>query len=160
MCFAGLYFLVGPQFSLKSFPIMIGLFSGVMAALAYITIRIASREESSNTIIFYFTVVATIGSLPLLRYGFEMPQMYEWTAIAGIVITSFFGQVFMTKSIREAPASIVCPFSYFAPVFAFILGAIIWKDKFTFLTVIGAALVIASGALIYLFEARPEPVSD
>ena len=39
MCFVGVYLLVGPQFSFKSFPIMIGLLSGFMAALAYITIR-------------------------------------------------------------------------------------------------------------------------
>lgn len=160
MCFVGVYLLVGPQFSFKSFPIMIGLFSGFMAALAYITIRIASKEETASTIIFYFTVVATIGSIPLLYYGFQIPNAKEWVWIFGVSITSFFGQTFMTKSIHEAPAPIVCPFSYLAPVFSFILGAIIWKDQSTFGTVTGAVLVIASGALIYFFESRPEPVMD
>ena len=160
MCFIGVYLLVGPQFSFKSFPIMIGLFSGFMAALAYITIRIASKEETSNTIIFYFTTVATIGSFPLLCYGFQVPNAKEWFEILGIAVTSFFGQMFMTKSIHEAPASVVCPFSYFAPVFSFILGSVIWKDPSTLGTVVGTVFVITSGALIYFFESRPEPMAD
>ena len=160
LCFTGLFLLVGPQFSIKSFPILIGLFSGVMAALAYMTIRMAGKEESSTTIIFYFTTVATIGSLPLLRFGFHMPDAKEWFALLGIAITSFFGQIFLTRSIREAPASIVCPFSYLAPVFSFGFGVLIWKDPLTLGMGIGAALVILSGSLIYLFERRPHPISD
>ncbi len=160
LCFTGLYLLVGPQFSFKSFPIMIGLLSGVMAALAYITIRIASEEESSSVIIFYFTMVSTLGSLPLLYFGFKIPNAQEWLSIGGIVIGSFFGQVFLTKSIREAPPSIVCPFSYLTPVFSFILGVLIWRDRFSVGSLVGAAFVITSGVVIYLIEVRPEPITD
>lgn len=160
LCFVGLYLLVGPQLSANIFPIVISLASGFMAALAFTTIRLAPHDESSWTIIFYFTAVATVGSLPLLCFGFKWPNVYEWLALAGIAVTSFYGQLFITKSIREAPASVVSPFSYFCPVFAFLFGWVVWKDTMTPVMISGAGIVILSGILIYLLEKRPEPVSE
>ncbi|MBI4388137.1 MAG: DMT family transporter, partial [Candidatus Omnitrophica bacterium] len=160
MCFIGLYLLVEEKLSFKSFPIFIGLFSGFWAALAFVTIRTAIQEESSYTIIFYFTTISTLGSIPLLYFGFQIPNVTEWAWLLGIAITSFFGQVFLTTSIREAPASIVCPFSYLAPVFSFFFGFTIWKDPLTIHMILGAGLVILSGVFIYLIERRPEPVVE
>jgi len=160
LCFTGLYFLVGPQLSVKRFPIMIGLISGIMAALAYVTISMAKREESSYTIIFYFSMISIIGSLPLLRSGFHIPLGTEWLSLLGVGVTASLAQIFLTRSIREAPASVVCSFSYLTPVFSFLAGTLIWKDPLTGRMIFGAGLVILSGSLIYILEKHAEPIVD
>jgi len=156
----GLYFIVGGQVLIKPFPVLIGLFSAVWAALAIVTIRMSGKTESPYTIIFYFTSFATCATLPLLFFGFEWPNAQEWIAIGGVVLASFFGQIFLTKSVLEAPASMVSPFSLLAPCFSFIYGYVIWNDPFTLQMSMGVALVIASTASIYFLEGHPIPARD
>src|SRR3989338_8215041 len=92
LSFFGLYLLAGPQFEVKPFPILIGILSGIFAALAYVFIRFNSEDESPYTIIFYFTTISTVGSFPLLVLGFHWPNSLEWIALLGVVVGAFFGQ--------------------------------------------------------------------
>ena len=160
ICFVGVYLLIGPQFSARPFPILIGLLSGVMAAAAFVTISAAEENESSYTIIFYFTMISTIGTAPLLHFGFVPLGAREWLGIIGVSIASFFGQVFITKSYREAPASLVSPFNYLTPVCSFLYGFLIWKDAATLQMIAGAGLIIVSGILIYLLEKKSKPMVE
>lgn len=160
MCFAGIYFLVGANFEAQFVPATVGLLSGVLAALAFITISMSKSEENSFTIILYFTGISTIGSLPLLQFGQVALGAREWFAILGITISSFFGQVFLTKSLREAPASVVVPFNYLMPVSSFIYGFVLWKDPISASNLFGAFLIILSGTLIYILERKSEPIND
>lgn len=153
--FAGLYFLAGPQLEIKLVPILLGLLSGIFAALAYVMIRFKGEEESPYTIIFYFTAISTIGSLPLLKFGFHWPNGIEWIGIAGVTAGAFFGQVWMTRSIQSAPVSFVLPFSYLTPVIAAVAGACLWKEPLDLQAVAGGIIIIASGIAIYLVREKP-----
>ncbi len=152
--FLGLYLLAAPQFEAKLFPILIGILSGIFAAVAYVLIRYSSEEDSHYTIIFYFTTISTIGSFPLLVFGSHWPNIMEWLMLLGVSVSAFFGQVWLTKSIQSAPVSFVLPFSYLTPVFAAILGALIWKEYLGVQSVIGGFIIIASGIVIYLFREK------
>lgn len=152
--FFGLYLLAGPEFQAKPIPILIGILSGIFAALAYVFIRFNGENESPYTIIFYFTAISTIGSLPLLPLGFHWPNAHEWFGLIGVTIGAFFGQVWLTKSIQGSPVSFILPFSYLTPVFCAIGGAIIWKEFLSVQTAIGGLIIIASGIAIYIFREK------
>ena len=152
--FVGLYLLVGPQFEAKPIPITLGILSGILAAIAYVLIRFNSEDESPYTIIFYFTAISTVGSIPLLKLGFHWPNITEWLGLLGVTAGAFFGQVWLTKSIQSAPVSLVLPFSYLTPVFASIVGMIFWNEHLGIQAVIGAAIIIASGVAIYFFREK------
>ena len=154
LSFVGLYLLAAPQFEAKPFPILIGILSGVCAATAYVFIRSSGEEESPYTIIFYFTTISMVGAFPLLKLGFEWPDFIEWIWLFGVTVGAFFGQVWMTKSIQSAPVSFVLPFSYLTPVFAAILGAVIWKEYLGVQAIIGGIIIIASGIAVYLFREK------
>lgn len=160
VCFSGVYLLVGPQFSFNSFPIMIGLISGVMSALAYVTISIAAKDESSYLIIFYFSFISMVGAIPLMWNDFKIPIGSEWIGILGVGLTASTAQIFLTKSVRQAPASVVCPFSYLTPIFSFLSGIIFWNEALTGRMVLGAVFVISSGVLIYILEKTKEPAVE
>jgi len=152
--FLGLYLLGTPQFDVKPIALLIGILSGISAAVAYVLIRFSSEEDSPYTIIFYFTTISTIGSFPLLAFGFHWPNITEWLMLLGVSVSAFFGQVWLTKSIQNAPVSFVLPFSYLTPVFAAILGALIWKEYLGMQSVVGGSIIIASGIVIYLFREK------
>ena len=153
--FLGLYLLAAPQFETKLVPILIGILSGIFAAVAYVLIRFNGEDESPYTIIFYFTGISTLGSLPLLATGFHWPNPAEWLTLLGVTISAFFGQVWLTRSIQEAPVSSVLPFAYLTPVFAAVMGTLLWKEYFGLQAFLGGVIIITSGVLIYLFRERP-----
>lgn len=148
--FIGLYFLCGPQFRSEPVALILGILSGIFAALAYVTIRFCDPEESPYTIIFYFTFISTLGSIPLLKFGYANPNLIGWIGIIGVTISSFFGQIFLTKSIQSSPVSIVMPFTYLTPVIASLLGMLFWKEYLTPLRLFGGILIIICGVVIYL----------
>jgi len=150
--FLGLYLLASSQFETKPIPLLIGIFSGIFAALAYIMIRFGGENESPYTIIFYFTAISTLGSLPLMLFYFHWPNTGEWFSLIGLSIGAFFGQVWLTKSIQGAPVSIVLPFSYLTPVFAAIAGAVFWKEHLSVGSILGGFIIIVSGIVVYLFR--------
>jgi drug/metabolite transporter (DMT)-like permease len=105
--FIGLYFLSSPVLNLKPFPVAVGLVSSFFAALAYVMIRFSDAKESAYTIIFYFTVISTMGSAPFVVPVFQVPTAAAWVALIGVAMFSFFGQLTLTNAIRSAPVSYV-----------------------------------------------------
>jgi drug/metabolite transporter (DMT)-like permease len=152
--FIGVYLLTGSQFQTKPFAIFVGIMSGILAAVAYILIRFNDDGESPYTIVFYFMVIATIGSLPLLKFGFKWPSLLEWAGLFAVVAGGFFGQIWLTKAIQSAPVSLVLPFSYLTPIVAAGAGILFWDEKLGAQSFVGALMIIASGVLIYVFRKK------
>ena len=133
--------------------VWLALLSSIFAAFAYLSIRTIRHRESPYTVIFYFTLISTIGSLFFLK-GWKWPDLGTWGLIAGVAIFSFFGQVWMTTALRRAPAYLVTPFSYLHPVIAFGYGWLLWGNAITWTTASGVLMIVASGSLISYFETR------
>jgi drug/metabolite transporter (DMT)-like permease len=106
-------------------------------------------------VIFYFTLISTVGSLFFLK-DWKWPDLGAWGLVAGVVISSFFGQVWMTTALRRAPAYLVTPFSYLHPVLSFFYGWLLWKDTINGTVLAGVVLIVGSGSLISYFETRRE----
>ncbi len=133
--------------------VWLALLSSVFAAFAYLSIRTIRHRESPYTVIFYFTLISTIGSLFFLQ-GWKWPDPGTWGLIAGVVVASFYGQVWMTTALRRAPAYLVTPFSYLHPVLSFFYGWFLWGDPLTGITITGVLLIVGSGSLISYFETK------
>ncbi len=153
--FVGLYFLAAPQFQATPFALAVGILSGIFAAISYVLIRFNPEGESPYTIVFYFSVISTIGSLPTLTFGFIWPDWAGWAGLAGVSAGAFFGQIYLTKAIQNAPVSVVMPFAYLTPVIASVTGMIFWEEFLSPSAIAGAMLIIASGVAIYLFRQKP-----
>ncbi len=174
IAFAGVYFLVNgsnlnsaqpltpasflPHFQWNLY-YFLGLLSAIFAAIAYISIRAVRHSESPLTVIFYFTAISTIGSLFYLPFGFKWPGFQEWLALAGVGVGSFYGQIWMTIALRRAPAALLSPFSYLTPLLSFLFGIIFWKERLTWVSLLGVFLIILGGSLVSYFETRREPES-
>ena len=152
LAFAGIYFLTGAELQGPPLMIFLGILSAVFVGIVYVSIRAIKGHESPLTIIFYFTGVSTLGSLFFLPMAFHWPDWKEWLLLLGVGVGSFYGQLWMTVSLRRAPASLVSPFSYFAPALSFLYGLIFFGEKLKPIPFLGAFLIILSGTLILLFD--------
>ncbi len=155
LSFAGVVLLNARSGAAWGPAVWLALLSSVFAAFAYLSIRTIRHRESPYTVIFYFTLISTIGSLFFLK-DWRWPDLRTWGLVAGVVIFSFYGQVWMTTALRRAPAYLVTPFSYLHPVLSFGYGWLLWRDAVTWATATGIFLIVGSGSLISWFETRRE----
>lgn len=163
VAFAGVYLLVGGGLSAEPrqiAAIFLAILSAILSAVAVLSIRAVGRRESPLTVIFYFTLISTVGSLFYLPFGFEWPNPREWFALGVVAVGSFYGQIWMTIAYRRAPASVVAPFAYLTPLLSFIYGLLFWKERLKPLNLLGLSLVILGGVLVSVAEGRRVPVTQ
>lgn len=161
MAFGGVVLLNSASITRWRPEVWLALLSSVFAAIAYISIRTIKHRESPLTIIFYFTLISSIGSVFFLR-GWVWPSRQGWLLVAGVVIFSFYGQLWMTTAFRRAPPYLVTPFQYLHPILSFGFGWLLWDEVLTWRTIVGIGLIVLSGSLISYFETKREkriPVS-
>lgn len=129
---------------------LLALSGAVFYALAMISIRKLSRTEHPTTIVFYFTVFATLAGAVSLPFGqwITPATLGDLGLLIAIGLLGGFAQFAMTHAFKLAPVAIIAPFDYLALVFAMALGYAIWTELPDVWILSGAAVVVASGLYI------------
>ena len=132
----------------QSLGAMLVLMSATCAALAQVFVRKLVQTENTASIVFYFSVTASVMGLLTLPWGWAWPT---WTQ-AGLLICAGLlggvGQIFLTSSYRHADASLIAPFDYSSMLLALIIGYAIFDEVPTRPMLIGAAMIAAAGLAI------------
>lgn len=141
---AGAMLIVRPGFHVAWLPGVVGLFGGLMAALAYMSVRVLGRSERPLTVVMAFPIVATPLSAPWGLAVWQTPNALEWAAMGAAALAAAGGQMLLTiglKGERAAPAAT-------ATYSGFVFAAVIEWFAFTHLpewqTVLGAVLTFAA----------------
>jgi drug/metabolite transporter (DMT)-like permease len=83
-----------------------------------------------------------------------LPDIYGWLLLIASGLAGMLGHLCIIQAFRNAPASVVSPFSYSSLIWATLLGYLIWGD-FPGLNVwMGALLIIISGLYIFWRESK------
>ena len=99
-------------------------------------------------------VIATIVGGILSIKNWVNPNGYEWLLLFSLGFFGYFGQVYMTKAFQTASTSQVAPFKYIEVIFTVLFGIFVFKEIYTFWSVIGIALIIGGLILNVLYKAR------
>ncbi len=167
--FIGIVLIAKPNgFSLDKYDLL-GIFSGIGAALAYTSIRELRKYYDTRLIAFSFMIIGAIGpiilmtiaqfyefdkSLDFLFAKFIMPKGIEWLYIVIVGITATASQLLMTKAYSLTKAGIVGTITYTQILFGVVIGTIL-GDKFPDIyTIIGMSLIILAGVLVILPKKR------
>lgn len=144
----GIALILKPGIGILTPVALIGLISGVFAALAMVSVRSMSSTEPPERIVFYFSAMGTLVSgLPLL-WSWHTPDLGQWGILLGIGVLATGGQVLLTRGITSAPAGQVGPFTYSTVVFATLLGWGAWGEMLDLVSLLGGLLVCAAGVLV------------
>ena len=120
----------------------------VCAALAQVFVRKLVATEGTAAIVFWFSVTATLLSLLSLPWGWVIPAPREAVMLICAGLLGGLGQILLTASYRCADASVVAPFEYASMLLALGVGYFIFNEVPTWVTIGGAAIIIAAGVLI------------
>jgi drug/metabolite transporter (DMT)-like permease len=125
----------------------------LLTAGAMIQIRRLTQTEGTGAIVFYFSVTSAamgLASVPVLGWVWPEPQ----TALLLVAIGCVGGvaQICLTESYQHADASLIAPFEYTTILWAIGIGVLAFDDSPTAWTLVGGAIVAASGLAVALRE--------
>jgi drug/metabolite transporter (DMT)-like permease len=156
LAFIGVVFVAKPDFGVMNLVGLLGLLSGLFAAVAYVSMRKLHSTDTGLTIVANFAFWASLCSLILGGANFVWPTGGEWAHLVGIGFCGTVGQVLLTNSFRYATASVVSPFIYMIVPFSTLLGFILWREVPDLLSIIGGAIIIFCGVAITRLAHRRE----
>lgn len=160
--FVGIVLITKPTGMMLSKTDLLGIASGIGAALAYTAVRELKRYYDTRAIVLSFMGVGTVGPLLLMiispyvdiasldfMFGeFIMPEGVVWFYIVGMGLFATLAQVYMTKAYGETQAGIVGAVSYTNIVFSIAVGVLLGDSFPEMLTLLGIILIIISGLMV------------
>ena len=130
--------------------------SAVCYAVSAIALRVLSRSETRESLVFYFTLFLSIGAGFLAVPGWRSMLLSDLPLIVGIGFLGATAQHLITEAFRSAPASVVAPFEYTALLWGVMLDLVIWKVLPEAITLVGGAVVICAGLYLIARERREQ----
>ena len=141
---------------------VIGLLSGMGAAMAYLQVTALGRAgEPEERTVFYFSVGTTlVGGLGVLVTGITPWASVTWQAAAWVIpigVLASLGQWCMTRAYRKGATLVVASMQYSGIVFSVIYSLLLFGDHIAPIGWAGIAVIVISGVLATLLRARAMP---
>lgn len=153
--FVGVLIIIRPGpdgFSVWS---LMGLGSVACVVVRDLATRRLSRDVPSVTVAVWAAVAVTVmGLLVTSVQGWTPVNGAEAALIAAAAAALLFGYLFAVMVMRVGDISFVAPFRYTALIWALVLGWLFFDEIPDGLTLMGAALVVATGIFTLLRERR------
>jgi drug/metabolite transporter (DMT)-like permease len=143
-----------------------GASSGVMGAAALalastfgmavsaMFVRRMTATETTGSIVFYFSLLASLVGLSSAPFGWAMPSFEEAVLLVGAGLLGGVGQILLTHAYRHAETSVVAPFDYASMLWGIIIGLVLFQEAPQPNVLLGGAVVIAAGLCIIFRENR------
>jgi drug/metabolite transporter (DMT)-like permease len=150
--FAGTLIAAGPTGLSMSPATLLVLVGAFLWAYGVILTRQIARRESSLLQMFcnncFFLVLTGVGC----AFTWQTPTLSDLWLLLLVSVLGGIGQFCLFESARHAPASVTAPLEYTTLVWAFILGFLVWGDVPRAAVFLAAALIVAAGFLLLLWE--------
>jgi drug/metabolite transporter (DMT)-like permease len=126
---------------------LIGLFSGISLAIAYLLMKILTSTDPGIRIIFYYLGIGTLLQIPLLFFS-ELPHLHScfYAAASGWLLLS--AQLALVTAYKYAQASQVGIYQYTSVAFVGIFNWILWSSVPDAGEILGIILVTIAGIIV------------
>ena len=169
--FLGMLLVYKPNMHYPWYYHAVGLLSGVVSAIAYITLgRLAPYYDArvivsafiySGVIIpSIFMILGNVAHLPYDDFFFiqwKWPSGREWVYILWLGVAALFGQYFVTKAYGADKAGIVSVFGYANIIFSVFIGLALGDAFPNLVSWAGISCIILSGVIISLVKRTTVP---
>ena len=152
--FVGVLIIMRPGLSIFDPMSLIPLTAAFFLSLYQIVTRKVSEYDSSETSLFYTSVVGIILMSFIIPFFWQPMQSFSYLLFLGVGIFFSVGIYFQIIALSFTKASIVQPFHYTLILWAIILGYIFYDDLPDLPTITGAIVITLSG--IYVLKMRPK----
>ena len=161
--FAGVVMTLRPTIDQNQlFAGVIGLLSGMGAALAYLQVTALGRAgEPEERTVFYFSVgTVAVGIVGTFVTGLTPWAEVSWTAAAWVIpigVLASLGQWCMTRAYRKGATLVVASMQYAGIVFSVFYSLLLFGDHIAPMGWAGITVIVASGILATILRARALP---
>jgi drug/metabolite transporter (DMT)-like permease len=145
--FAGIALVLKPGLGVFQPAAAVALAAAVFGATAQVGVRRLTATEPPTRIVFYFAIISTAISTAPAAQAWTTPPLALWWVLVAMGVLATLGQLSLTRAYAQAPAAQVGPFIYTSVVFAALLDWLLLGSAPDALSVAGAVLVTAAGAL-------------
>lgn len=122
--------------------------SAVCYSISAITVRIVGRTDSTESQVFWLMTMIAIGATAMAAPSWAPVRASDTWILVGIAFSGFLGQLAITEAFRLGEASAIAPFEYSALAWGLGLDWLLWRTLPDRYTLLGAAIIVASG--VYL----------
>jgi drug/metabolite transporter (DMT)-like permease len=140
----GIYLVIHPNFYNINIGDWYGLLSGIAAALAVMTLRMAREYDSTTLILFYLMAIGFVINGILLIPLFVMPNQKQFIEIIASAILGFAGQAFITSGYKHIEAARGSLVSSSRIIFSVILGILIFSESVSLRWIVGGTFILIS----------------
>jgi drug/metabolite transporter (DMT)-like permease len=152
--FAGVLMIIRPGLRDLDWPVLLPLIGAGLWATYQILTRLAARRDSADTSLIWAAAVPLIATTFVGPIGWQWPTVTSWILMTAISVIGALGNYAMIKALDYAEAGAVQPYNYMLLVWATLLGIVMFGDVPDEWTILGAAIVVASGLYTWHHDRR------
>ncbi len=117
--------------------------------------RRMAATETAESLILYAALAPVVLLLPTLPFSVSLPQdPWHWFILLSIGFYGAIGHWFLIRAYRLATASALAPYPYLQMVWMILAGWLVFDQLPDRWTILGAAIIVASGLYIVHREHR------
>ncbi len=158
--FAGVLVILRPGMEALKPGALIALVTALMFAGYHVLTRVASQYDDSATSLVYMAVVGAVVMTAIGPFFWVPPTTADWGWLLLLSCTAAAGHFLLIKALATAPASVLQPFNYTLLLFATGIGYLVFGNLPDGWTVLGGAIVVASGLYTIYRERRRTAGTD
>jgi len=126
--------------------------SAVCYAISAVAARILARTDNTRQMMFWLMLLMSIGATTLAAPEWVAIDPGHMLLLCGLAVSGFFGQLAITEAFSHGEGSVVAPFEYSALAWGVAIDWMLWQTLPDRYTLIGAAIIIASGLYLIRHE--------
>lgn len=134
-----------------------GAMLALAAALTYATTinlsRLMSSTESSQAMLFWFSLFMLAGSGALAPFDWRTPGTFDAVLFVLVAASGTLGQFLLIQAFRYGQVSLLAPLEYSALIWATLFGLLFWQQLPTPTVLLGAAIIIICSLYVVHREA-------
>jgi drug/metabolite transporter (DMT)-like permease len=160
--FAGMLLIYKPIMHFPWYYHLTGLISGIVSAIAYLTLNRLAGYYDPRVIVLSFLlsgfllplfsmIIHYTSGVPadgLFIVGWQWPHNREWLSLSILGLAALFGQYFVTKAYGSDKAGIVSAIGYANIVFSVFIGMALGDAFPDWMSLSGIICIISSGVII------------
>ena len=158
--FAGVIIMIRPGAATMDPVVLIAVGAALTLAIANVIIRMMSKTEPPNRILFYYHLGGIVIFAGPAIWMWQTPVGIEWFLLFLIGFLTTLGMICYVRAFSAGEANAVGPIEYVRLIYAGLLGYFLFSEVPDLWTVLGGAIIVACSLYIAKDEARRPQASD
>ena len=147
--FLGVLLIIRPGFEKLEPPVLIVLAGAVLWALYQVLVRLCARSDRAETTTFYTALVGLAATTLVGPPSWLWPDATGWALLIAIAIMGSIGHVAFILALGMTQPALLQPYNYTLFVWAVAAGFLMFGHVPDTMTLVGAAIIIASGLYVW-----------